>query len=101
MIKGVGSDAVISLKVVEQMLPDGAVKGGSALKLRFGDAGTRFSEDLDIARASGIDEYIGVLNAALEEGWQGFIGTIQDTTWAFLRAETPSSDGFPHAVRQS
>lgn len=54
--------------VVAQMLPDGAVKGGSALKLRFGDAGTRFSEDLDTARASGIDEYIGVLNAALEEG---------------------------------
>lgn len=44
--------------VVAQMLPDGAVKGGSALKLRFGDAGTRFSEDLDTARASGIDEYI-------------------------------------------
>lgn len=43
--------------VVAQMLPDGAVKGGSALKLRFGDAGTRFSEDLDTARASGIDEY--------------------------------------------
>ena len=60
--------------VVAQMLPDGAVKGGSALKLRFGDAGTRFSEDLDTARASGIDEYIGVLNAALEEGWQGFTG---------------------------
>lgn len=40
--------------VVAQMLPDGAVKGGSALKLRFGDAGTRFSEDLDTARASGI-----------------------------------------------
>lgn len=44
--------------VVAQMLPDGAVKGGSALKLRFGDAGTRFSEDLDTARASCIDEYI-------------------------------------------
>ena len=61
--------------VVAQMLPDGAVKGGSALKLRFGDAGTRFSEDLDTARASDIGEYIGALNAALEEGWQGFIGT--------------------------
>lgn len=38
--------------VVAQMLPDGAVKGGSALKLRFGDEGTRFSEDLDTVRAS-------------------------------------------------
>lgn len=38
--------------MVAQMLPDGAVKGGSALKLRLGDEGTRFSEDLDTARAS-------------------------------------------------
>ncbi len=60
--------------VVAQMLPNGAVKGGSALKLRFGDAGTRFSEDLDTARSSSIDEYVGVLNTALEEGWQGFTG---------------------------
>lgn len=76
--------------VVAQMLPDGAVKGGSALKLRFGDAGTRFSEDLDTARASGIDEYIGVLNAALEEGWQGFTG-------AAVRREPAAPTGVPAA----
>ena len=60
--------------VVAQMLPDGAVKGGSALKLRFGDDGTRFSEDLDTARVSSIEEYMGALSAALEGGWQGFTG---------------------------
>lgn len=72
------------------MLPDGAVKGGSALKLRFGDVGTRFSEDLDTARASGIDEYIGVLNAALEEGRQGFTGAV-------ARREPATPTGVPTA----
>ena len=81
---------LLATAIVGQMLPDGAVKGGSALKLRFGDAGTRFSEDLDTARASGIDEYIGVLNAALEEGWQGFTG-------AAVRREPAAPTGVPAA----
>ena len=56
-IAGRGQDfvqarTVMADAVVAQMLPDGAVKGGSALKLRFGDEGTRFSEDLDTARTS-------------------------------------------------
>lgn len=33
------------------MLPDGSVKGGSAIKMRLGDGATRFTTDLDIARA--------------------------------------------------
>ncbi len=74
--------------VVAQMLPDGAVKGGSALKLRFGDAGTRFSKDLDTARASDIDKYIDVLNTALEEGWQGFTGVA-------IRKEPATPTGVP------
>ncbi len=74
--------------VVAQMLPDGAVKGGSALKLRFGDEGTRFSEDLDTARASDIEEYIGALSNALEEGWQGFTGVA-------VRREPAAPAGVP------
>ena len=76
--------------VVAQMLPDGAVKGGSALKFRFGDAGTRFSEDLDTARASDVDGYIFALNAALEEGWQGFTGVA-------VRKEPATPAGVPAA----
>lgn len=74
--------------VVAQMLPDGAVKGGSALKLRFGDEGTRFSEDLDTVRASDIEEYIGVLGDALEKGWQGFTGVA-------VRREPATPAGVP------
>lgn len=39
--------------IVGQMLPDGAAKGGNALKIRFGKDDTRFSRDLDVARAFG------------------------------------------------
>ena len=43
--------------IVAQMLPDGSVKGGSAIKMRLGDGATRFTTDLDIARASAIDDF--------------------------------------------
>ena len=35
--------AVIANAVVGQMLPEGAVKGGSAIRLRLGNVGTRYS----------------------------------------------------------
>ena len=62
--------------VVAQLLPDGVVKGGSALKLRFGSDATRFSTDLDAARTLEVEDYIKALDAALEEGWNGFTGTL-------------------------
>ena len=37
---------VMANAIVASMLPDGVVKGGSALKMRFGDAETRFTTDL-------------------------------------------------------
>lgn len=62
--------------IVGQLLPDGAVKGGSSLKLRFGDRATRFSRDLDTARASDIDDYVERLEDALASGWNGFTGKL-------------------------
>ena len=58
------------------MLPDGAAKGGNALKIRFGKDATRFSRDLDTARASSLEEYISRLESALSEGWHGFTGAV-------------------------
>ncbi len=40
----------MALVVVGQMLPEGVVKGGSAMALRYG-SNTRFTLDLDAARA--------------------------------------------------
>lgn len=42
---------VIGTTVLAQLVPSGAVKGGTAMKLRFGGA-TRFTRDLDIASAT-------------------------------------------------
>ncbi|MEE8717355.1 MAG: nucleotidyl transferase AbiEii/AbiGii toxin family protein [Coriobacteriales bacterium] len=62
--------------VVAQMIPGGVVKGGSALKLRYGDAQTRFTRDLDAARSVDLDEFVEGLDAALREGWEGFTGRL-------------------------
>lgn len=62
--------------IVAQMLPDGVVKGGSAIKMRFGNAETRFTADLDTATASDPDVYAAKLNASLAQGWEGFTGRI-------------------------
>lgn len=52
------SRAIIANVIVGQMVPDGAVKGGSSIKLRLGDAATRYTTDLDVARASDLDGYV-------------------------------------------
>lgn len=67
---------VIANTIVGQMLPDGVVKGGSALKLRFGDTNTRSTTDLDVARKSTLEEYISKLDERLAKGWHGFTGKI-------------------------
>lgn len=54
--------------IVGQLLPDGAVKGGSSLKLRFGENAARFSRDLDTARVSDINSYREALEEALTAG---------------------------------
>lgn len=43
---------VMANAIVASMLPDGVVKGGSALKMRFGEENTRFTTDLDTATAT-------------------------------------------------
>lgn len=58
------------------LLPDGVVKGGSSLKLRYGDKETRYTTDLDATRAEELDAYIRKLDDALREGWNGFTGRV-------------------------
>lgn len=67
---------LIATVIVGQMLPNGAAKGGNALKIRFGKDVTRFSRDLDTARASSLKEYVSRLEDSLTEGWSGFTGII-------------------------
>lgn len=62
--------------IVAQMLPDGAIKGGSALKMRYGGPCTRFTTDLDTATASDSADYATLLGSALQMGWEGFTGRV-------------------------
>jgi len=67
---------VIANTIVGQLLPGGAVKGGSALKFKYGDKTTRFTRDLDAARREDLDTFINELEEALHFGWNGFTGRI-------------------------
>jgi hypothetical protein len=67
---------VLANTIIGQLLPNGAVKGGSSLKFRYGDDATRFSRDFDTARATELVQFITEFEEKLREGWQGFTGRI-------------------------
>lgn len=70
--------AALATAIVAQMLPGGVVKGGTALKLRFGNAQTRFTRDLDAAREGDLDSFVDELDATLRRGWEGFTGHLAE-----------------------
>lgn len=85
---------VMANTVVAQMLPHGVVKGGSAIKLRLGDTGTRFTTDLDVARSNSIEAFAEDLRHALGGGWEGFTGRL-------VRGKPAQPKGVPpHYVMQ-
>lgn len=68
----------VASTVVGQMLPDGVVKGGTAMKIRVGEAGSRYTPDFDASRSRNVtvDDYVEQLRDRLERGWSGFTGTV-------------------------
>ena len=77
----VGTDAVrlsrqLANVIVGQMLPDGVIKGGSSLMFRYGSRLTRYTRDVDTARAMEHDEYVDRLQRALAAGWNGFTADL-------------------------
>lgn len=69
--------ALIASVVLSQMLPDSAVKGGTGLKLRFGDRLTRATPDLDTAFRGDLDVFEVELKANLDAGWGPFSGKVK------------------------
>lgn len=67
--------SLIADAIVAQMLVNAVVKGGASLKMRFGDAGTRATTDLDAA-ASLRAEAVRGLADNLDSGWEGFTGRL-------------------------
>jgi hypothetical protein len=68
--------------VVGQMIPPSVVKGGTAMKLRVGEAGSRFTPDFDVTRHGDVtsEDYLDQLRVLLEQGWGGFTGTVERET---------------------
>jgi hypothetical protein len=65
----------MALVVVGQMLPEGAIKGGSAMALRYGRR-TRFTQDLDAARVQSLARFRSDFEESLATGWAGFAGRL-------------------------
>lgn len=66
--------ALVGNVVVAQVLPDSAVKGGTGLKLRFGDRVTRETPDLDTSFRGDREAFVNELNERLAAGWGDFSG---------------------------
>lgn len=77
----------MALVVIGQMLPEGAVKGGSAMALRYG-ASTRFTRDLDAARTKELAIFRTDFEERLREGWGGFTGRL-------VERKAPKPEGIP------
>lgn len=74
--------------IVCELMPKGVVKGGSALKFRFGDYATRVTTDLDVARSTSLDAFIGAFEESLGTGWNGFTARL-------VAREPASPEGIP------
>ena len=68
--------SMIANTVVGQFLPEGVVKGGSALRLRYGLANTRVTVDFDTAHRNRLEDFIGTIASGLKAGWSGFSGDV-------------------------
>lgn len=68
--------SLVANTIVGQVLPEAAVKGGTGLKLRFGDRLTRETPDLDAAFRGDRDAFTRDLQDALAAGWGDFGGTV-------------------------
>lgn len=79
----------MALVVVGQMLPEGAIKGGSAMALRYG-RGTRFTQDLDAARVQPLAQFRSDFEDSLAVGWAGFTGRL-------IEKAAPRPTGVPTA----
>lgn len=90
---------LMSMVVLTQMMPSGAIKGGTAMKIRMGIATTRFSLDLDVAREQDLTDFIDELEANLKAGWNNFTGTLEAGTKANPKSVPPEYVMRPYKVK--
>ncbi len=90
---------LMSMVVLSQMMPSGAIKGGTAMKIRMGVSSTRFSLDLDVAREQDLTDFIDELEANLRAGWNDFTGTVEAGTKANPKVIPPEYVMQPYKVK--
>lgn len=66
----------LSNAIVAQLIGAGVIKGGSSLKLRYGDKATRVTKDLDTAWSTDLDSFLKEIRGRLKLGWSGFAGEV-------------------------
>jgi hypothetical protein len=69
----------VASTVALQMVPDGATKGGGAIRQRVSETEARLTTDLDFARPAGValDSFVDAYSDQLEIGWSGFTGILK------------------------
>ena len=85
----VAKRAIMANAIVAQILPDGSIKGGSAIKMRLSDRATRFTTDLDVARTSAMDDFSEQLAGSLAARRKGFTGALVEERQAHPRNVPP------------
>jgi hypothetical protein len=96
-------ELIVADTAICQLLPPGVVKGGAAMEIRFGEAETRATRDLDAARAADLtlERYLDVLDERLAEGWAGFAGTVREIGGPSPREVPPDYVMRPFQIRLS
>ena len=73
---GVRLRTLMANVIVGQFLDGAVMRGGGALKLRYGNAVTRFTMDFDAARRVEVGEFEDLFANRLQAGWNGFSGRL-------------------------
>lgn len=108
-IRRMGSDdgdflsnrGLIASAVVGQMLAGAVVKGGSSLKIRFGNASSRATTDLDAARSVEAKEFSSTFAQRMAIGWEGFAGRLIEMPQAHPKGVPSVYVMQPYAVKLS
>ena len=84
----------LSNAIVAQMIGAGVVKGGTSLRLRYGEAATRVTKDLDAAFSVDLDSFLKDVAGKLRTGWNGFTGEV-----VVLKQASPKGIPFDYVMQ--
>ena len=84
----------LSNAIVAQMIGAGVVKGGTSLRLRYGEEVTRVTKNLDTAFSVDLDSFLKDVGGKLKMGWSGFTGEI-----VVLKQASPKGIPFDYVMQ--